>query len=90
MGGDEFYVLIEHLEDGRDATDVAQKLVEEAARPIRIGQDECSLSASIGIGVYPDDGGTANMLLKNADYAMYRAKNQGKNGYCFFGDATAP
>jgi diguanylate cyclase (GGDEF)-like protein/PAS domain S-box-containing protein len=88
MGGDEFYVLIEHLEDGHDAADVAQKLLEEAARPIPIGQHECTLSASIGIGIYPNDGGTAKMLLKNADRAMYRAKNQGKNGYCFFSDAA--
>lgn len=89
MGGDEFYVLIENLEDGCDAADVAQKLLAEASRPIRIGQQECRLSASIGIGIYPDNGTTAQMLLKNADRAMYEVKKRGKDGYRFFDDTTA-
>jgi diguanylate cyclase (GGDEF)-like protein/PAS domain S-box-containing protein len=88
MGGDEFYVLIDHLEDGGDAADIAQKLLEEASRPIRIGQQECKLSASIGIGIYPEDGTTAQMLLKNADHAMYNAKNLGKDAFRFFSEAT--
>ncbi len=83
MGGDEFYVLIEDLNDGRYAADVAQKLLEEASRPVRIGDRECALSVSIGISVYPDDGPDGQSLLKNADLAMYRAKERGKNGYQF-------
>lgn len=83
MGGDEFYVLIEELSDGRYAADVAQKLLDEASRPIHIGTNECQLSVSIGIGIYPDDGGDGQTLLKNADKAMYRAKEQGKNAFQF-------
>ncbi|HJV85687.1 MAG TPA: diguanylate cyclase [Noviherbaspirillum sp.] len=83
MGGDEFYVLIEDLNDGRYAADVAQKLLEEASRPVRIGDRECALSASIGISVYPDDGSDGQSLLKSADHAMYQAKEKGKNGYQF-------
>ncbi|HYD96089.1 MAG TPA: diguanylate cyclase [Noviherbaspirillum sp.] len=84
MGGDEFYVLIEELDDGRYAADVAQKLVEAAARPVCIGGREHSLSASIGIAIYPDDGSDGQMLLKNADKAMYRAKDMGKNAFQSF------
>ncbi|HEY8606842.1 MAG TPA: diguanylate cyclase [Noviherbaspirillum sp.] len=90
MGGDEFYVLIEELSDGRYASDVARKLLHEASRPVRVGTQECVLSASIGIGVFPDDGEDAATLLKNADAAMYRAKELGKNGFQFYSRATEP
>lgn len=83
MGGDEFYVLIEELNNGRHAADVAQKLLDAASLPVRIGDRERRLGASIGIALYPDDGVDARVLLKNADNAMYRAKEQGKNSYCF-------
>lgn len=83
MGGDEFYVLIEDLEDGRHAADVAQKLLEEAARPVQIGGNTCQLSASIGISIYPDDGCSAQALLKNADDAMYYVKHGSRNAYQF-------
>lgn len=84
MGGDEFYILIEDLNDGRYAADVAQKLLDEVSRPLHIGGNKCDLSVSIGIGIYPDDGTDAQALLQNADNAMYRAKNKGKNGYQFY------
>lgn len=90
MGGDEFYVLIEDLSDGGDAAEVAQKLLDEAVRPIYIGGNTSHLSVSIGIGIYPDDGGDGHTLLKNADKAMYRAKEQGKNGFQFFSRHDAP
>lgn len=86
MGGDEFYVLIEELSDGRYASEVARKLLQEAARPVRFGTRSCEVSASIGISVYPDDGQDAATLLKNADAAMYRTKDFGKNGYRFYSD----
>lgn len=81
MGGDEFYVLIEELDDARYAADVANKLLDAASRPIVIGGKECKLSVSIGIAIYPDDGGDGPTLLKNADKAMYKAKDLGKNGF---------
>ncbi len=84
MGGDEFYVLIEELSDGRHAAEVAQKLLDETARPVVVGDEECRLSVSIGIAIYPNDGKDGVALLKNADSAMYRAKDAGKNAYQFF------
>ncbi|WP_420474219.1 diguanylate cyclase domain-containing protein [Noviherbaspirillum sp. ST9] len=81
MGGDEFYVLIEELDDARYAADVAHKLLEAASRPVIIGGKECQLSVSIGIAIYPDDGSDGPTLLKNADKAMYKAKDLGKNGF---------
>lgn len=84
MGGDEFYLLVEDLPTPRDAADVAQKLLDEASRPFFIGNQECHLTASIGIVVYPDDGTDEQTLLKNSDIAMYRAKASGKNAYEFY------
>ncbi len=84
MGGDEFYVLIEELADGQVAANVAEKILEEASRPFYVDGQECHLSASIGIALYPDDGADAVALLKNSDIAMYRAKSDGKNAYRFY------
>lgn len=84
MGGDEFYILIEELTDGQIAAGVAEKILAEAARPFFIDDQECHLSASIGIALYPDDGNDAMALLKNSDIAMYRAKSDGKNAYRFY------
>jgi diguanylate cyclase (GGDEF)-like protein/PAS domain S-box-containing protein len=84
MGGDEFYVLIEELSDGGYASTVAQKILCEASQPFFIHGQECHLSASIGIAIYPDDGLDARSLLKTADIAMYRAKADGKNAFHFY------
>ena len=84
MGGDEFYVLIEDLNDGFHAAEVAGKLLEEACRTVCVGSKECRLSASIGISIYPDDGSDEQSLLQRADSAMYKAKESGKNAYRFF------
>jgi diguanylate cyclase (GGDEF)-like protein/PAS domain S-box-containing protein len=84
MGGDEFYVLIEDLQDERQAANIAQKLLEEAARPVYIDQQEHQLSVSIGIAIYPEDGMDETVLLQNADSAMYRAKELGKNRYRYY------
>jgi diguanylate cyclase (GGDEF)-like protein/PAS domain S-box-containing protein len=93
MGGDEFYILIEDLSDGRYAADVAKKLLDAACSPVQVQGQNCSLSASIGIAIYPDHGNDGQTLLKNADRAMYRAKEMGKNTYRFYsadvrGDAS--
>jgi diguanylate cyclase (GGDEF)-like protein/PAS domain S-box-containing protein len=81
MGGDEFYILIEDLMSACYASEVAQKILHEVSRSMQIGNQECSLSASIGIVIYPDDCSNGPELLKNADGAMYRAKESGKNTY---------
>jgi diguanylate cyclase (GGDEF)-like protein/PAS domain S-box-containing protein len=84
MGGDEFYVLIEELADSQYAANIAEKILQEAARPFYVNNQECHLSASIGIAIYPEDSGDAASLLKHSDIAMYRAKSDGKNAYRFY------
>ena len=84
IGGDEFILLIDQYRSPADLAEVADKLLFEASQPFDIDGQECQLSASIGIATYPDDGKDAQTLLKNADIAMYRAKNKGKNNYQFY------
>jgi diguanylate cyclase (GGDEF)-like protein/PAS domain S-box-containing protein len=84
IGGDEFTVLVQNLARPDDAALVARALLERVARPCKADEHELSLSASAGISVYPDDGTDAASLLRNADLAMYRAKQEGKNTYRFF------
>ncbi len=83
FGGDEFAVLIEELSDLNGAMIVAENIVTALSRPFVLGTEEVSISGSIGISLYPIDGGTGEMLLRKADVAMYRAKTQGKNNYQF-------
>ena len=84
IGGDEFILLIDQFNEARDLGDVADKLLYAAAQPFEIGGQECQLSASIGIATFPADGRDAQTLLKNADIAMYKAKNKGKDNYQFY------
>ena len=81
MGGDEFTVLLSDLKQDSDAPRIAQKLLDTVAQPLRVEGHELYLTTSIGIAVYPNDGDTAELLLKNADSAMYRAKDLGRNSY---------
>lgn len=85
LGGDEFMVLIEHLDVPGDAALVANNLVETLAEPFALscGQ-EVFIHASIGISLFPDDGRDFMELVRNADAAMYRAKAQGRNTYGFY------
>jgi EAL domain-containing protein (putative c-di-GMP-specific phosphodiesterase class I) len=79
MGGDEFVVLLPDLRSEKDAAEICQKLLNAVAQPIRIGKHEIIVTASIGVGLFPgcDD---VDSLFKNADFAMYRVKNSGRNG----------
>jgi diguanylate cyclase (GGDEF)-like protein/PAS domain S-box-containing protein len=83
MGGDEFVVLIEGYEEDNQLIDVARKVLETVDHPFLLRDGEHRVTASIGIAAYPQDGQDAADLLKNADIAMYRAKEQGKNQYQF-------
>lgn len=83
MGGDEFILLLPDTNsDG--AVQVAQKLLDIFSEPFFIEQYELAMSASIGITIFPTDGADKETLFKNADTAMYRAKQEGRNRYCFF------
>ncbi|MFZ6646497.1 EAL domain-containing protein [Undibacterium sp. TJN25] len=84
VGGDEFILLVDQYDNPMDLSDIADKLLIESALPFDIRGQECQLSASIGIATYPADGKDAQTLLKNADIAMYRAKNRGKDNYQFY------
>ncbi|MBM7059104.1 EAL domain-containing protein [Pseudomonas sp. UL073] len=83
LGGDEFVLLVE-IGDPTDAAKIAEKLIETVRQPYSIERHECFVSASIGIAVYPGNGNSQHELLVNADAAMYHAKDQGRDGYCFF------
>jgi diguanylate cyclase (GGDEF)-like protein/PAS domain S-box-containing protein len=79
MGGDEFTILIANLKTPNDAAKIAQKILEVVAQPLRIEGTEVFITTSVGIALFPNDGDTAEALLKNADHAMYRAKEAGPN-----------
>src|SRR5581483_1798733 len=89
IGGDEFCVLLQDLADPREAAAVAQKLVHELKRSYRIGEHDLSSGGSIGIACVPLDGEDVPTLLRLADLAMYRAKEQGRSGYQFFSAALS-
>lgn len=84
LGGDEFSVLMEDYSDIHTITHYAQSVLDTLSRPFIINKQEFVLGASIGIAFYPDDGNTPQEMLKNADTAMYFAKNNGGNSYQFF------
>jgi diguanylate cyclase (GGDEF)-like protein/PAS domain S-box-containing protein len=84
LGGDEFTVLVENLEDPSQAAVVASKIQEGFKNPYRIAGRELHVTTSIGISIYPEDGQTVADLTKNADAAMYQAKEQGRNNYRYY------
>ena len=84
ISGDEFAVVLADLARPDDASLVAQKALDALARPFELGGNEAYVTASIGIAAFPADGDDAETLLKNADMAMYRAKESARNSYCFF------
>ena len=84
LGGDEFTVLLPQLPHGEDAALVAQKIIDAVRYPFHIEGREFFMTTSIGISLYPDDGIDAESLIKNADTAMYQAKEQGRDNYQLF------
>lgn len=84
LGGDEFVVLLPRVRDERNLVEVAIKLREELLLPYILEEIPLHLSPSIGIAVYPDDGEDPSTLIKNADAAMYLAKEKGRNNYQFY------
>ena len=86
MGGDEFVILLTNIDGVAGATLVARKILQAMNKPIRLLSHEMIITPSIGITMAPMDSLNADILLKNADLAMYRAKAQGRNNYQFFTD----
>ena len=84
LGGDEFVVLLPEIDDGKYAAIVGQKILSAVARPFLLIGQEFRVTASVGISSYPQDGLDELTLMKNADVAMYQAKENGKNNYQFY------
>jgi diguanylate cyclase (GGDEF)-like protein/PAS domain S-box-containing protein len=84
LGGDEFTVLLPVISGVVDACEVAERILERLTRPLALAGHEFHLSASLGIALYPADGDDAEALLRNADTAMYWAKDQGQNRFQLF------
>ena len=84
QGGDEFVVLLSNIMHAEDAALIAQNMLTALSVPHLIDHHELHVSVSIGIGIYPDHGQDAEILLKSADIAMYHAKESGRNNYKFF------
>ena len=84
QGGDEFVVLLSEVEQSEDAAISARRMLEAVAEPHSIDQHDLHVTTSIGVSVYPDDGLDAETLIKNADTAMYQAKENGRQSYQFF------
>jgi diguanylate cyclase (GGDEF)-like protein len=84
QGGDEFVVLLSEVQHLEDAAVTARRMLEAVAEAHSIDQHDLHVTTSIGLSVYPDDGKDAETLIKNADTAMYQAKEKGRQGYQFF------
>src|SRR5690606_21130089 len=84
LGGDEFIVALQDIESHEDVTRVASRLLAAISEPIRLDEHEITVTASLGISVYPQDGDDDEALLKNADAAMYQAKDAGRHSYFFY------
>ena len=84
LGGDEFTVLVQDLKIGEDASLIAQKILEVLSKAILVDEHELYVSCSIGISLYPNDGTSSQDLLKYADAAMYKAKEEGRNNFQFY------
>ncbi len=84
LGGDEFVLMVEGFQDPDALEDIAAKVLQSFEPTFTVDGQELGLSASVGICTYPADGHDVQTLLSNADIAMYRAKEQGRNRHCFY------
>ena len=84
LGGDEFAVVLAHMQKPDDAGPVAQKIIDALTEPFQVGEHTLNISCSIGVSIFPLDANDAPTLLRNADLAMYAAKEHGRQGYQYF------
>ena len=87
FGGDEFVLILPDLKEIEDVIQVAQRIVDSFRKPFFIDTHQLLVTTSIGIAVYPNDGTDEGMLLKNADIAMYKAKQTGRDRYQIYKEA---
>lgn len=86
FGGDEFAILLDDIDSDSHISSLAQKLLDTLTEPFKINKQDLYVTASIGVSIFPNDGEDSETLLRNADVAMYRAKDLGKNNYQFYSD----
>jgi diguanylate cyclase (GGDEF)-like protein len=86
LGGDEFVVLLPEMNDEKQLSAVAKKILSTVGKPFHLAGQDLRITVSIGISVFPLDGEDEQTLVKNADIAMYHAKEGGKNNYCFYSE----
>jgi len=83
-GGDEFVLVIPNINSFNHVDTLAAELVRDMREPFRLDDKEYPITISVGISIFPSDSSSEDTLMRNAEVAMYRAKQQGRNGYCFF------
>ncbi len=89
LGGDEFVALLPEIGDERDAQRVADRILEVMRDPVLVGGQECFVTASVGIAIYPRDGSSVADLMRNSDVAMYSVKSQGKDASAIYSPQLA-
>ena len=89
FGGDEFAVFLRNLNDLSTANIIANRILQEVSKPVSVTSATCNVGASIGISIFPDDSEYMDVLIKNADTAMYQVKNTGKNNFLFYNSLSS-
>lgn len=84
LGGDEFTLILQYACSAEAIGQIAEKILQQLTRPFQLDVHQGQVGASIGIALYPEDGRDAEQLIKQADHAMYRVKNSGRQNYCFY------
>jgi len=87
LGGDEFIICLPEISRGEDAAKVASRILDSLKSPFRLDEHEVFATGSLGISLYPNDGETVEALLKNADAAMYHAKDSGRGNFQFYDES---
>jgi diguanylate cyclase (GGDEF)-like protein/PAS domain S-box-containing protein len=84
IGGDEFIILVQNLENPDDTIIIAKKIIESFRIPFYLNKNQVRITVSVGVSIYPKDGNDVNTIIKNADIAMYKAKENGKNQFILY------
>lgn len=84
LGGDEFLIILPNLKDTKEANLIVTRILSQCKQPFQINTETVQISASLGVSFFPQDGDNITSLMRNADLAMYRCKEQGRDGICYF------